>query len=134
MNYDIIITADIHPTEDPLKVKTAINNLFSAVSFHVSERQEIQQLTATMTHTSGLQQFYTRLREERIVSAARRWLRRNIHSSTISFCLHKQAAYSNRISFCAPDGESPLGPIRVTIHSDNPQEFINWLTPRTTNK
>lgn len=134
MNYDVIITADIHPTEDPLKVKTAINNLFSALPFHVTERPRTQQLTANITHESGLQKFYTKLREERILGAARRWLRQNIHGSTITFCLHKQAAYSNRISFCTPDGESPLGPIRVTIHSDNPQEFINWLTPRTTHK
>jgi predicted RNA binding protein with dsRBD fold (UPF0201 family) len=134
VNYDLVITADIHPTEDPLKVKTAITNLFSSLSFHVTQKQGIQQLTATITHESGLRKFYIRLREERILNAARRWLRHNIHGTTISFCLHKQAAYSNRISFCAPKGESPLGPICIEIHTDNPQEFINWLTPRTTNK
>jgi predicted RNA binding protein with dsRBD fold (UPF0201 family) len=134
VNYDVIITADIHPTEDPLKVKTAINNLFPSLSFHVTELQGIQQLTASITHESGLQTFYIRLREERILNAARRWLRQHVQGTTISFCLHKQAAYSNRISFCAPDGESPLGPICIEIRTDTPQEFINWLTPRTTNK
>lgn len=134
MNCNIIITADVHPTEDPEKVKIAINNLFSPSSFRTLEAQGIQQLTATITQQSDLHKFYTRLREERILGSARRWLRQNMHDTTITFCLHKQAAYSNRISFCAPDGESPLGPIRVNIYCDNPRAFIDWLTPRTTNR
>jgi predicted RNA binding protein with dsRBD fold (UPF0201 family) len=134
MNCNIIITADIHPTEDPEKVKIAINNLFSPSSFTVMDTQGLQQLTATITQQSDLHTFYTRIREERILSAARRWLRQNLHDTTFTFCLHKQAAYSNRISFCAPNGESPLGPIRISISCDNPQAFIDWLTPRTTNK
>jgi predicted RNA binding protein with dsRBD fold (UPF0201 family) len=134
MDCNIIITANVHPTEDPEKVKIAINNLFSPLSFTIIETQGIRQLTATITQQKGLQKFYTRLREERILGAARRWLRQNMHNTTIKFCLHKQAAYSNRISFCASDGESPLGPIRVNIDCDNPRAFIDWLTPRTTNK
>jgi len=134
MNCNITITADIHPTEDPAKVKLAVNNLFSPSSFTILDTHGIQQLTATITQQSGVKKFYTRLREERIISAARRWLRQNLHDSIITFCLHKQAAYSNRISFCAPEGESPLGPIRVTVFCDNPRAFIDWLAPRTTNK
>ena len=134
MNCNIIITADIHPTEDPEKVKIAINNLFSPASFTIRETQNTQQLTATITQRSDLHKFDTRLREERILGAARRWLRQNLNDTTITFCLHKQAAYSNRVSFCAPDGESPLGPIRVRVNCDNPRAFIDWLTPRTTNK
>ena len=133
MNCNIIIATDVYPTEDPEKVKTAINNLFAPQSYHTTEIQGIQQLTATITQ-SDLHKFYTRLREERILGAARRWLRQNMLGTTITFCLHKQAAYSNRISFCAPDGESPLGPIQVEIKCDKPQAFIDWLTPRTTNK
>ncbi len=134
MNYKLVITAEIHPTEDPVKVKKAISNLFSACSYQVTEMQGIQLLTATITHERGLEKFYTRLREERILTAARRWFRQHIHGSTITFYLHKQAAFSNRISFCESDGESPLGPIRIIVHCDKPQEFIDWLTPRTIHK
>ena len=134
MNCNITITADIHPTEDPEKVKFAITNLFSPPSITLLDTQGIQQLIGTITHQSDLHKFYTRLREERILGAARRWLRQNLHDTTITFCLHKQAAFSNRISFCAPEGESPLGPIQVNITCDNPRAFIDWLTPRTTNK
>ena len=134
MNCNVIITADVHPTEDPEKVKIAINNLFSPPSNTIIDAQGTQQVTATITQQSDLHKFYTRLREKQILGAARRWLRQNIQGTTITFCLHKQAAYSNRISFCAPNGESPLGPILVEIQCDNPRAFIDWLTPRTTNK
>ena len=134
MNCNIIITADVHPTEDLEKVKIAINNLFAPASFTIRETPGVQQLTATITQQSDLHKFYTRLREERILGAARRWLRQKLDDATIMFCLHKQAAYSNRISFCAPEGESPLGPIRVCVNCDNPRAFIDWLTPRTITK
>ena len=43
------------------------------------------------------------------------------------FFLNKQAAYAGHVSFSAPDGESPLGPIQVVLETENPEQLIDWL-------
>ena len=48
----------------------------------------------------------------------------------IVFFLNKQAAYAGHVSFSAPEGESPLGPIQVVIETENPEQVIDWLAGR----
>jgi predicted RNA binding protein with dsRBD fold (UPF0201 family) len=54
-----------------------------------------------------------------------------IRGKTISFCLNKQVAFAGHVSFSEEVAESPLGPIRVTIESENPSQLIDWLASRT---
>ena len=42
--------------------------------------------------------------------------------------LNKQVAFAGHISFSAPEGESPLGPIRLSIEAQDPVDVIDWLT------
>lgn len=42
--------------------------------------------------------------------------------------LNKQVAFAGHVSFCEPVGESPLGPIRVEIESEDLIGMIDWLT------
>jgi predicted RNA binding protein with dsRBD fold (UPF0201 family) len=67
------------------------------------------------------------LQRDRIRAAARSVLRRSVDGNRIVFFLNKQAAYAGHVSFSAPEGESPLGPIQVTIETENPEQLINWL-------
>ena len=46
--------------------------------------------------------------------------------------INKQAAFVNNIVFCDRADESPLGPIVVTIKTNNVEEFIDWISPRHT--
>ena len=55
-------------------------------------------------------------------------MRRSVDGNRIVFFLNKQAAYAGHVSFSAPDGESPLGPIQVIVETENPEHVINWLT------
>jgi uncharacterized protein len=48
----------------------------------------------------------------------------------MTFFLNKQAAYAGHVSFSAPEGESPLGPIQVMIETDHMEELIDWLAGR----
>jgi predicted RNA binding protein with dsRBD fold (UPF0201 family) len=43
------------------------------------------------------------------------------------FYLNKQAAYAGHVSFSAPEGESPLGPIQVIVETENPEQLVDWL-------
>ena len=75
----------------------------------------------------SLERFRMILQRDRIRAAARSVLRRSVDGNRIVFFLNKQAAYAGHVSFSAPEGESPLGPIRVTIETENPEQLINWL-------
>jgi len=68
------------------------------------------------------------LQRDRIRAAARSVLRRSVEGDRLAFYLNKQAAYAGHVSFSQPEGESPLGPIRVVIETKNPEKVIDWLT------
>jgi predicted RNA binding protein with dsRBD fold (UPF0201 family) len=127
-----VIETEINPTEDAEKVRLAIENIFGAVEFQVRTGKYGDMLVAETKGREGLAKFYNLLRREHIRDAARSVLFRGIDGKSITFCLNKQVAYVEHISFSEPTGESPLGPIKVKITCDNPKELIDWLALRTT--
>jgi len=70
------------------------------------------------------------IQRDRIRAAARSVLRRSVDGNRIVFFLNKQAAYAGHVSFSAPEGESPLGPIQVIVETDDLEQLINWLAPQ----
>lgn len=68
------------------------------------------------------------IQRDRIRAAARAQLFRGMTEDRLVVYLNKQVAYAGHVSFSAPEGESPLGPIRVTIKSGDPVGVIDWLT------
>ena len=126
------IEADVNPTESEGKVETAIWNLFGNVPTESKLTHRGSVLTAETKGQEALVALRNILRRDRIRDAARKALRGGLRGDTISFCLNKQVAYAGHVSFSEAEAESPLGPIRVTIQSENPRELIDWLAPRTT--
>ncbi|MBX5326199.1 MAG: RNA-binding domain-containing protein [Candidatus Bathyarchaeia archaeon] len=128
----IVIETEINPTENPEKVKRAVENIFGAVKFEVQPGKQGAQLVARTQGKEGLTKLYNLLRRERIRDATRRVLFEGLENDSITFYLNKQVAYAGHVSFSEPTGESPLGPIKVRITCENPKEIIDWLAPRTT--
>ena len=129
---EILIEAEVNPTEDIEKVKLAIENVFGTVKYEVKELHRGKVLIARAKGTAGLTKLYNLLRRERIRDAARTVLFEGANENSITFYLNKQVAYAGHISFCKPVAESPLGPIKVQIKCENPKELIDWLAPKTT--
>ena len=127
-DIQVVVEVEVNPTEDLEKVKKAITNLFPAATIDVRSGGRKSLLVATTEGTKGLTEFYISLRQERILAAARRVFRRGTQGNYITFYLNKQVAYAQRISFCDPFGESPLGPIQVKVRCDDSKEVIDWLT------
>ena len=128
----IQIEVEVNPTEDPSKVRQAVENIFGAMILEEKLQQKGGSLLVAHTkNMEGLSKFGQLLRRERIRDAARTVLLRCLNKGTISFNLNKQAAFVGHVSFCEPVAESPLGPIKVQIKSGNPQKLIDWLAPRT---
>jgi predicted RNA binding protein with dsRBD fold (UPF0201 family) len=125
------IEAEVNPTEDEAKVKSAMENVFSSLQFEVKLLKHGSLLTAKTRGTEGLTKLYNLLRRDRIRDATRSVLYKGISGQSIIFYLNKQVAYVGHVSFSQPSGESPLGPIRVEIRCEDPRKIIDWLAPRT---
>jgi len=129
---DVHVEVEVNPTEDPEKVRRAVENIFGSVEFEVKSHGRGSLLIAKTKGIDGLTKFCNLLRRERIRDAARGVLFDGLSEKSIVFYLNKQVAYAGHISFSKPVAESPLGPIRVQIRCDNPRELIEWLAPKTT--
>jgi len=128
----IHIEAEINPTEDAEKVKRAVENIFGKADFEVKPQQRGNLLTTETKGLGGLEKLQNLLRRERIRAAARAVLFEGLRGNSIAFYLNKQVAFVGHVSFSEPVGESPLGPIKIEIHCDNPRKLIDWLAPRIT--
>jgi predicted RNA binding protein with dsRBD fold (UPF0201 family) len=120
-----------HPTEDAEKVKVALLNIFPTLSFKATNQGERVFLGAEGNSIGDLSQIRDLIRKERTPDSARRIFRSSTAYGKTIVYLNKQVAMVNQVSFCAPEGESPLGPITLTLESDNLDEVIDWLAPRT---
>jgi hypothetical protein len=127
----VLVEAEINPTEADEKVKTAIANVFGSIPATILASDVGNILTAEAEGLNALACFRDLLRRDKVRTAARKVFFTRLREKTIVFFLNKQAAFANHVSFSQEIGESPLGPIRVTIKSQNPSELIDWLAPKT---
>jgi len=125
------VEAEINPTESEDKVKTAVTNVLGNASVTTKPFRKESILNADAKGQDSLLKLRNLLRNDRIRDAARRVLFHSIRGNAISFCLNKQVAFAGHISFSEETAESPLGPIRVTITTDNPRQLIEWLAEKT---
>ena len=124
------VETPLNPTEDPEKVSKAVTNLFphaSLATVRIDDRHS--KMETTMTGLDALENLKTILRKEAIRGAARRLLLSGVTGSLVVVHLNKQAAFAGRASFCERYDESPLGPITLTIRSENPEQIVDWLAP-----
>jgi predicted RNA binding protein with dsRBD fold (UPF0201 family) len=128
MTVSVTAQVAVNPTEDEAKVTRTLKNIFPDMS--------LQRIPAANDHLSlrvsgnGIETLSTLrslIRQERIRTATRSILTRQTKDGRTEFYLHKQASFVCRVSFCGPTGESPHGPISVTVRSDDPRPVIDYL-------
>ncbi len=127
----VFVETDVNPTESEDKVKQAVNNFLDDATITIKPAVKGGTLTAIAKGQNSLLRFRNLLRNDRIRDAARRLLFKSIRGNMISFCLNKQVVFSGHISFSEQTSESPLGPIRVNIETDNTEQLIDWLAEKT---
>ncbi|MEM4576975.1 MAG: RNA-binding domain-containing protein [Candidatus Nezhaarchaeales archaeon] len=127
----IRVEVEIRPTEDEEKVKRAVLNFFTPSTMRVEERGNQKILIAEADKADALKKLHSKLREQRILDAARSTMIRLSNGHKVTFYLHKQAAFMDYITFCLPEGESPLGPVKVEISEVDSRAVIDWLAPPT---
>ncbi|MGO8806159.1 MAG: RNA-binding domain-containing protein [Candidatus Bathyarchaeia archaeon] len=126
------VETEINPTETEEKVKTAVFNILGGkVSVTVKPDLKGSVFVAEASGQDSLVKLRNLLRTDRIRDASRKALFHSIRGSSICFCLNKQVAFAGHVSFSEETAESPLGPIRVTITSETPQQLVEWLAEKT---
>ena len=113
----------INTSEDINKVITAVSNILT----DVDEKITGDSLVANSNNYESLIKIYGTMRSRRSKSAYRRHLMLNMAKDSTWFYLNKQAAFANVIALCDEADESPLGPIKVVLHSKNIEDVIDWL-------
>ena len=105
------------------KVRTAVSNIVT----DMDEKMTDDALVANSTNYESLTKIYETMRSRRTKSAYRRHLMRNMTEDATWFYLNKQAAFADVIALCDEEDQSPLGPIKVVLHSKNIEDVIDWL-------
>lgn len=123
MKCKIIITAPINPTEDLDKIIEALSNIFDYDDIIISE--ESVTVTGNVSCLLPLKEF---LEKRQIRDTARKMILKgwNEKSETINIKLSKQAAFAGLVNL-VDDDLSPLGEIEVEIHTEDVEEFVDWL-------
>ena len=116
---ETFITAPIHPTEDPDRVRQAVLTLFPD-ALDAGCEPDILRMTA-----ADIRPLFTRVVEQKIRDTARGILLHSVKGNIITFHLNKQAAHSGRVNFT--DGDSVLGDIDVSVGTEKPEELIRSM-------
>lgn len=120
---------EIKPTEDPEKVRRAVEELFTVSTFENVGSGPYATLIFEGEGVESLTKLQGVLRRDRIRDAFRKTVWGKVEGRRVRFCLNKQVAYVGHVSLCEPRGESPLGPIEVEIEADDAYALLEWLSP-----
>ena len=120
----IQIFCEINPSEDPEKVKLAINNIFPNLTLEITDTE----ITGKSNNIQILSQISKSIHENNIKKTYQRILKNNCNSNSSWFYLNKQAAFVNTVALCSEANESSLGPIKVILRSNDIKQVIDALT------
>jgi predicted RNA binding protein with dsRBD fold (UPF0201 family) len=115
----------VNPSEDSEKVKLAISNVILDANYEYKDGS----IKATSRNLHSLSKIQETIQSRRVNRVYRRQMRFNTKGDTTWFYLNKQAAFVNVIAICDVAEESPMGPIKVILHSRDLERVIDWLAP-----
>jgi predicted RNA binding protein with dsRBD fold (UPF0201 family) len=122
------VRAPIYECEDPEKVAIAMKNIVN-LNPTIMEEEGLRYMFIEAYGYEYTYRIFNHFRNRQVLATLRKYLMKYLDRDkrTITFYLHKQAAYSGVLSLAEP-GESPLGEIVVHIETDKADEIIRWLT------
>jgi|TARA_B100001013_G_scaffold206786_1_gene125524 hypothetical protein len=120
----IEIFCEINPSEEKVKIETAILNIFSDLEISINEHR----LIGKSKNTNTLSKIFKSIHKKNTKNVYQRILQRNNDGNSTWFYLNKQAAFVDTVAVCSESDESPLGPIKVTIEANDIENIIQTLT------
>jgi predicted RNA binding protein with dsRBD fold (UPF0201 family) len=129
-NVKVKVKVEVNPTEDVAKVERAVRNIIPLARTRVVEEAGFKYIVGEAEGLEALEHMKAKLKARRIRDAARAVMLKWVEPNKAVMFFNKQVAFAGNISFSEPYGESPLGPIRVEIETDEPKAVIEWLTSK----
>ena len=119
----VSIYTSVHPSEDPEKVRSAIEKLFpDAEIFEVDGGFEAQ--------ADNLDRFSKQIRKQKILDTTRSVMNRGRRGTIrTTFYLNKQVAFMGKVSFT--EEKAILGSIKVKVEEEDIQALIDTVAPET---
>lgn len=125
---ELKVEAQVNPSEDPQKVIGAIEKV---VERCFPEFLYGSRVVGRAAGSEPLSILYEQVRSRSAMGVLRRMLLDNRAGDSTWFLLNKQAAAAGIAAVIEDEQESPLGPIRVTLNSEELDRLIDWLVPET---
>lgn len=117
--------AAVNPSEDEDKVRSAVSKVLLDADFEYKDGS----IKATSRDLHSLSKIHEIIQNRRVNRVYRRQMRFNTKGDTTWFYLNKQAAYVDVLAICEEAEESPMGPIKVILHSKDLDKIMDWLAP-----
>ena len=122
-NLTIRVETYISLSEDYNKVLLSLNNITCDCQFTLNNT-----LIYSENHTlNSLLKIFNQIRDKQTFSILRRLLNKNKYKNQTWFLLNKQAAFMNKVVLCDDEADSPLGPIKIILESDDIDHLIDSL-------
>lgn len=120
----IIGYCTIQASEDPEKIHDSLANILP------ESKIKIENDTAKISSNNidSLGKIFETIHSRKTQRAYLRRMRKNMSDTSTWFYLNKQAAFANNIALCDEAEESPLGPIKIIIESNQIDQVMEWLT------
>ncbi len=115
------IFCPVNPSEDPDKVRTAIESIFPDAELELND--------GGFKGTASLDAFAKAIRRQKILDAVRGVMLSNVRGGTTRMSLNKQVATVGKVSFA--DRRPVLGAIEVTVRDDDIEALIDRVAPMT---
>ena len=119
------VEAEVKPTEAKEKVEAAVRKIFPELKLE----QVGNSVVGESTDVGSLSRLHQLLRQQAILDSVRSVMLARRRGERTEILLNKQVAFVGRVSLT--DGESPLGPIVVTLEAPDLERLIDYLAPRT---
>ncbi|HET7643433.1 MAG TPA: RNA-binding domain-containing protein [Nitrososphaeraceae archaeon] len=118
------VSCKVNNTESPDIIKKAVNSILEGITIEYKHGAHI---IGKSNNLEVLNIIYNQVRDRSITAALNRLLLRNLHDSSTWFYVNKQVATKGIIVLVEDESESPLGPIRIHLKSNNIERIIEWL-------
>ena len=119
------VEAEVKQTEAREKVEAAIKQIFPTLELSLIGNS----LVGESPRVESLDRLHQLLRQQSTRDSARSVMLRSRRGNIVRVMLNRQVAFVGKVSFT--EGESPLGPIVVTLEASEIERLIDYLAPRT---
>lgn len=124
LQIEIEVSCKVNSTESSDILIKAINSILDGI---ILEYKHGDCITGRSNNLEVLNIIYNQVRDRSITSALSRLLLTNLYENSTWFYVNKQVATKGIIVLVEDESESPLGPIRIHLNSNNIERIIEWL-------